>query len=134
MTRLESDLLELLKACIDGTLNRVELRWKLGTAVCVVMASGGYPDSTKVRKGLPIVGIEEAEKIPGVHVFHAGTVLSTSHPGVVVTNGGRVLGVTALGKDLQTARDAAYSAVDKISFGGAQFRTDIGAKALQFNL
>jgi len=93
----------------------------------VVMASGGYPGS--YPKGKPILGLAEAAKLPGAKVFHAGTALKD---GQIVTNGGRVLGVTALGKDLKAAQAAAYAAVEKISFEGAHFRHDIAAKALSF--
>ena len=126
LTRLENDLVDLFEASVEGTLDRHELKWRAQVAVCVVMASGGYPD--KYAKGKPITGIEEANRLPGVKVFHAGTALQN---GAVVTNGGRVLGVTALGADLQQARAAAYAAVDCISFEGAQYRRDIAVKGLQ---
>jgi phosphoribosylamine--glycine ligase len=90
------------------------------------MASGGYPGN--YPKGKPILGLAEAAQLPGVKVFHAGTALLA---GQIVTNGGRVLGVTALGKDLKAAQAAAYAAVEKIHFDGARFRRDIAAKALQ---
>ncbi len=125
MTRLESDLLELLEASASGMLHGVEMTWTPMASVCVVMASGGYPGS--YPKGKPITGLAEAEAIPNVKVFHAGTAIVD---GRLVTNGGRVLGVTALGKDLAAARAAAYDAVDKIHFEGAHFRRDIAAKAL----
>lgn len=125
LTRLENDLVELLHASINGTLDKIELKWKADASVCVVMASGGYPG--QYEKGKPIRGLDDAAKIPGVKVFHAGTALKD---GQIVTNGGRVLGVTALGKDLKTARAAAYAAVEKIHFDGAHFRRDIGLKGL----
>ena len=125
LTRLENDLVELLEACVEGTLNRIELKWRPGASICVVMASGGYPGS--YQKGCPIDGLEEAARIDGVQVFHAGT---ASLEGRVVTSGGRVLGVTAVGPDLQSARDTAYRGVEKIRFEGAHYRRDIGAKAL----
>ncbi len=125
LTRLENDLVELLDASVNGTLDKVELKWKPEASVCVVMASGGYPGN--YAKGKSICGLDEAAKLPGVKVFHAGTTLKD---GQIVTNGGRVLGVTALGKDLKTAQAAAYAAVEKIHFDGAQFRRDIAAKAL----
>jgi phosphoribosylamine--glycine ligase len=125
LTRLENDLVELLDASVDGTLDKIELKWKPDASVCVVMASGGYPGS--YEKGKPIRGLDDAAKLPGVKVFHAGTALKD---GKVVTNGGRVLGVTALGADLKAARKAAYAAVEKIHFDGAQFRKDIGVKGL----
>ena len=125
LTRLENDLLELLEASVEGSLARVDLRWSANCAVCVVLASAGYPGS--YAKGKPIRGLAEAEKLPGVKVFHAGTAWEEAE---FVTNGGRVLGVTALGADLRGARDQAYAAVERIQFEGMQFRRDIAAKAL----
>jgi phosphoribosylamine--glycine ligase len=125
LMRLENDLLELLEASVGRTLSKHTLRWKAEAAVCVVMASGGYPGA--YEKGIPISGLAEAEKIGGVKVFHAGTMLNGRE---VVTMGGRVLGVTALGRDIRAARDLAYRAVEKIAFRGAHFRKDIAAKAL----
>ena len=125
LTRLENDLVELLDASVSGTLDKIELKWKAAASVCVVMASGGYPGS--YAKGKPIVGLAEAAKLPNTKVFHAGTALKD---GQIVSNGGRVLGVTALGEDLKSAQAAAYAAVDKIQFDGAHFRRDIAAKAL----
>ena len=125
LTRLENDLVDLLEASIDGTLAGHELRWSPQAAVCVVMASGGYPGS--YEKGKVITGIADADDLPGVKVFHAGTKLDDEN---VVTSGGRVLGVTALGQGLQVARDLAYKAASKIHFKGAFTRTDIAAKAL----
>jgi phosphoribosylamine--glycine ligase len=124
LTRLENDLVELLDASAGGTLGKHELKWKPEASVCVVMASGGYPGN--YAKGKPICGFDDAAKLPGVKVFHAGT---TKIGNQIVTNGGRVLGVTALGKDLKTAQAAAYAAVEKIHFDGAHFRRDIAAKA-----
>ncbi|MBA4146764.1 MAG: phosphoribosylamine--glycine ligase [Verrucomicrobia bacterium] len=125
LTRLENDLVEVLNASVDGTLDQVDLRWKPGAAVCVVMASGGYPASS--TKGKVISGLEESARLPNTKIFHAGT---ASVDGNIVTNGGRVLGVTSWAEDLAKARDAAYAAVAKIEFDGAQFRRDIAAKAL----
>ena len=125
LTRLENDLVELLTASIDGTLANLELKWNPMPSVCVVMASGGYPGS--YAKGKPIRGLDEAARLPNTKVFHAGTANAGDQ---IVTSGGRVLGVTAWGKDLRTARDAAYAAVDAIRFEGAQIRHDIAAKAL----
>jgi len=125
LTRLENDLVELLDASVNGTLDRVELKWSPMTSVCVVMASGGYPGS--YAKGKPILGLAETAALPNVKVFHAGTALKD---GQIVTNGGRVLGVTAWAKDLKSAQAAAYAAVEKIHFDGAHFRRDIAAKAL----
>jgi phosphoribosylamine--glycine ligase len=126
LPRLENDLVELLEASIDGTLGGVELRWSALKSVCVVMASGGYPGS--YAKGKVITGLEAAAELPRTKVFHAGTAMAG---GQVVTNGGRVLGVTAWAETLGAARDAAYAAVEKIKFDGAQFRRDIAAKALK---
>jgi len=125
LTRLENDLVELLEASTNGTLGRTELKWSPLASVCVVMASGGYPGS--YSKGKVITGLDAANALPHTKVFHAGT---ASKEGQMVTNGGRVLGVTAQGKDLKSAQTAAYAAVERIHFDGAQFRRDIGAKAL----
>jgi phosphoribosylamine---glycine ligase len=125
LTRLENDLVELLNASVDGTLGKMELKWNTLASVCVVMASGGYPGS--YAKGKAINGLAAANALPNTKVFHAGTASAGNQ---VVTSGGRVLGVTALGKDLKSARAAAYAAVDKVHFDGAQFRRDIAAKAL----
>jgi len=125
LTRLENDLVELLDASASGTLAKHELKWNPLASVCVVMASGGYPGN--YPKGKPILGLAEAAKLPNTKVFHAGTALKD---GQIVTNGGRVLGVTALGKDLRGAQAAAYAVVEKIHFNGAHFRRDIAAKAL----
>jgi phosphoribosylamine---glycine ligase len=125
LMRLETDLLDLLEACVDGVLFKCKARFR-GVAVCVVMASAGYPGA--VRKGRVIHGLEEAARLPHTKIFHAGT----SRDGdKIVTAGGRVLGVTALGGTLGEARDRAYLAVSKIQFDGAQFRRDIAAKALK---
>jgi phosphoribosylamine--glycine ligase len=126
LTRLENDLVELLDASVSGTLAKHELKWKPEASVCVVMASGGYPGN--YEKGKVIHGLDDAAKLPDVKVFHAGTALKD---GQIVTNGGRVLGVTALGKDLKSAQAAAYAAVECIQFEGAHFRRDIAVKALQ---
>jgi len=125
LTRLENDLVELLAASVDGTLENIELKWRPQTAVCVVMASGRYPGS--YSKGKVITGLAAADAQPGTKVFHAGTALKD---GQIVTSGGRVLGVTALGTDLKAAQKAAYAAVEKIQFEGAQFRRDIATKGL----
>jgi phosphoribosylamine--glycine ligase len=126
LTRLDNDLLELLDASVDGTLQTHSLRWRPEPAVCVIMASGGYPGS--YRKACRITGLESAASRPDVKVFHAGTALQN---GEIITSGGRVLGVTALGPDLAEARDRAYAAVEQIHFDGAQFRRDIAGRALQ---
>jgi len=124
LTRLENDLVELLDASVRGTLGRMELKWSPLASVCVVMASGGYPGN--YPKGKIITGLDAANALPHTKVFHAGTALKD---GQIVTNGGRVLGVAALGKDLKAAQAAAYAAVEKIQFSGAHFRRDIAAKA-----
>jgi phosphoribosylamine--glycine ligase len=124
LTRLENDLVELLDASANGTLARHELKWSPQASVCVVMASGGYPGN--YAKGKAITGLDAANALPRTKVFHAGTALKD---GQIVTSGGRVLGVTALGKDLKAAQAAAYAAVGKIRFDGAHFRRDIAAKA-----
>jgi phosphoribosylamine--glycine ligase len=126
LTRLENDLVELLTASIDGTLGSVELKWNPMPSVCVVMASGGYPGS--YAKGKPIRGLDDAARLPNTKVFHAGTAIAGEQ---IVTSGGRVLGITAWGKDLRIARDAAYAAVDRVHFEGGHFRHDIAAKALR---
>jgi phosphoribosylamine--glycine ligase len=125
LTRLENDLVELLDASVSGTLDRVELRWSSTASLCVVIASGGYPGS--YLKGKLISGLAEAARLPNTKVFHAGTARSGDQ---FVTNGGRVLGVTAWAPTLAVAQQAAYRAVELVRFEGAHFRRDIGAKAL----
>jgi phosphoribosylamine---glycine ligase len=125
LTRFDNDLLEVLEASVAGTLDKVVLKWSSMASVCVVMASAGYPG--RYVKGKKIRGLEEVAKLPNVKVFHAGT---ASVGEEMVTNGGRVLGVTALGSDIRSARQGAYVAVEKIAFEGAQWRTDIGFKAM----
>jgi phosphoribosylamine--glycine ligase len=127
MALLDSPLGVLLKAAADGVLHEVEPpRWKSGAAVAVVMASAGYPESAS--KGDVITGIDKAQEIGPCDVIHAGTALQGDD---LVTAGGRVLAVTAVGDDLTVARDAAYRGVAAVGFEGAQFRTDIAAKAAQ---
>ena len=118
---LKSDLLDIFDACIDGTLAETEIEWEDGACVCVILASGGYPQS--YRKGLPIT-VGELEK--GVVLYHAGT--SFDADGKLITSGGRVLGVTAKGADIAEAREKAYRNVSRISFEGMHYRTDIGIK------
>lgn len=122
---LESDLLEILDACVDGRLSEVEFKYNDRAAVCVILASGGYPGS--YQKGLPITGLEDAAALAGVEVFHAGTKLDA---GQLVTNGGRVLGISAVGNNLAAAQARAYEAIKLIHFEGMQYRTDIASKAL----
>ncbi len=124
LPRLETDLLDIFLASIDGTLDQVDMRWSDEAAVCVVLASGGYPGS--YPKGFPIDGLDDVT-VPGALVFHAGTALKD---GRVVTNGGRVLGVVGRGAGIAEARANAYAAAAGISFEGKQNRTDIAAKAL----
>jgi phosphoribosylamine---glycine ligase len=126
LTRLENDLVEVLEASVAGTLDKVELKWSPMASVCVVMASAGYPGN--VVKGEVIRGLDEVAKLPSVKVFHAGTAMVGYQ---VVTNGGRVLGITALGADVRSAREAAYSALKRVGFDGSHYRRDIGEKGLQ---
>jgi phosphoribosylamine--glycine ligase len=126
LTRLENDLVELLLASAEGRLASHELAWSPNASVCVVMASGGYPGS--YPKGKVITGLAAANALPNTKVFHAGTAMKD---GQTVTNGGRVLGVTAWAKDLAAARNAAYAAVERVHFEGAHARRDIAAKALR---
>ncbi len=125
MTRLQSDALELLWATAAGTLDQIDVQYSPQQCVTVVLASKGYPEAPE--NGFPITGIEDAETIEGVSVFHAGTKLDEE--GNVVTNGGRVLAVTALGDSMEQARDRAYAAIDKIHFEGMQLRRDIAKDA-----
>jgi phosphoribosylamine--glycine ligase len=125
MMRMQSDIVPIMEACADGTLESCSLEWKQEAAVCVVMASEGYPGA--YEKGRPILGLDQANSLPGVTVFHAGTKQAED---AVVTNGGRVLGVTALGGNVQKAIEKAYQAVGKIQWPGVHYRKDIGQKAL----
>jgi len=125
LPRLENDLCELLDASTTGGLDRILLEWSPVASVCVVMAGADYPSASS--KGKPITGLGEVANCPNVKVFQAGTALAGDQ---IVTNGGRILGVTAWAKDLRSARDAAYRAVERIHFDGAHFRHDIAAKAL----
>jgi phosphoribosylamine--glycine ligase len=124
--RLDGDWLALLRSCARGELAEADVRWKTDAAVCVVMAAGGYPGS--YAKGAPIEGLEAADRLAGVMVFHAGTELDASQR--VVTAGGRVLGVTAVGPSLSEARDRAYEAVGTIRWAGEHHRRDIAADAI----
>ena len=125
LMRLKTDLVEIMEAVIDERLDQVRIEIDPRATVCVVMASGGYPG--KYAKGHPIEGLDRAARMRDVMVFHAGTALKD---GTVVTNGGRVLGVTALGDTIEAAIRKAYRAVGKISWKNVQYRTDIGRKAL----
>jgi phosphoribosylamine--glycine ligase len=128
LVRLKSDLLEVCLAVCDGTLDEITLEWDERPAVCVVMASGGYPGH--YQKGKTITGLDEASQLENVVVFHAGTKKQNGH---IVTNGGRVLGVTALGEGVAQAQARAYEAVDKIKFEGAYCRRDIADKAISIS-
>lgn len=122
----EGDLVEVLEATIEGRLEEAEVRNSQGAAVCVVLASGGYPG--KYEKGKVIEGLDELQDMEDVLVFHAGT---AKRDGKLVTDGGRVLGVTALGQDIPRAIERAYEAVAKVHFEGMHYRRDIGRKALR---
>jgi phosphoribosylamine--glycine ligase/phosphoribosylformylglycinamidine cyclo-ligase len=123
---LESDLVEIIMACLEGRLDPAAVRWQAGQAATVVLAVAGYPGS--YRSGDEIVGVEEAGLLPGVVVFHAGTKREGER---LLTAGGRVLAVTATAPDLLTALEQAYAAVSRIRFAGARYRIDIGAEALR---
>jgi phosphoribosylamine--glycine ligase len=126
LMRLESDLVEAMEASIDGRTSDGDFKWSNDAAVCVVMASGGYPGSYEVGK--KITGLGDAGKLEGVKVFHSGT---SKCEGAFYTSGGRVLGVTTRAAELQTALQRAYEACAKISFDGAHYRKDIAARALR---
>lgn len=121
LPRMKNDIIEVVEACIDGTLDQVDLQFEDNAAVCVVLASEGYP--VAYDKGLPITGLEEFKKHEGYYCFHAGTKLDGEQ---IVTSGGRVLGVTAKGKDLKEARANAYEAVKWVEFDNKYMRHDIG--------
>lgn len=125
MVRMKSDIVDLFQACLDGTLDQATLEWYDEAAVCVIMASGGYPASSE--KGVPIHGLDTIAEEDAI-VFHSGTALKDDQ---IVTNGGRVLGVTAKDTTIKGAIDKAYAAVEKITFDHMQFRRDIGARALK---
>ncbi|PYV56862.1 MAG: phosphoribosylamine--glycine ligase [Acidobacteria bacterium] len=124
LMRMESDLVEAMEASIEGRVSDGDFRWSQDAAVCVVMASGGYPGTIEVGK--KIAGIENADALEGVKVFHAGT---TARDNAYYSAGGRVLGVTARAADLKSAVDRAYEAVGKIQFDGAHYRKDVAARA-----
>jgi phosphoribosylamine--glycine ligase len=128
LSRIKGDLLPAFEACVDGTLSEDMIEWRDEHCVTIVMASGGYPGS--YEKGKIITGLDNANARKDVTVFHAGTALDGDN---IVTSGGRVLAVTALGADLKTAVDRAYEAVGDIAFDGAQYRNDIAAKAMGEN-
>jgi phosphoribosylamine---glycine ligase len=124
LSRLETDLLGVLEASVEGRLSETELQWKPGASACVVAASGGYPGSYIMGK--KISGLEEAARIPGVQVFHSGTGLVDGH---YVTEGGRVLGVTAAAATLTQSLSLAYEAIGHIQFEGMYYRRDIGRRS-----
>ncbi len=125
LMRMKSDIIPVIEAAIEGRLDSVEIEWEDRATVAVVMAAGGYPGT--YEKGKVITGLDSLKDEKDLFVFHAGTRLKE---GEVVTNGGRVLAVTALGEGVEEAIGRAYEAVKKISWDGAYFRTDIGKKAL----
>ncbi len=124
MPLLDTDFLDIIEAVIECRLDKMQIQWKSQSVVCVIAASGGYPG--KYETGLPISGIKEANSIPGVTVFHAGT--SFDAEGRVVTAGGRVLAITGVANTIAEARDLAYKGVECIKFDNMHYRTDIGAK------
>jgi phosphoribosylamine--glycine ligase len=126
MARLDTDIIEIIEAILDARLSSLEIKWKPESAVCVVMASGGYPGT--YDKGKEISGLDKAAELKKVVVFHSGTARKN---GAIVTDGGRVLGVTGLGPAVAAAIDNAYKGVGTIKFDGAHFRGDIGARALE---
>ena len=121
LPRMKNDIIEVVEACIDGTLDQIDLQFEDNAAVCVVLASEGYP--VKYEKGLEITGLEAFEKEEGYYCFHAGT---REENGKILTNGGRVLGITAKGKDLKEARANAYAATEWVQFDNKYMRHDIG--------
>jgi phosphoribosylamine--glycine ligase len=125
LMRMKGDIVPILEACMKGTLSQHRIEWDNRPSVCVVMASKGYPGD--YEKGKMIGGLKEVSQMEGVFVFHAGTALKN---GQMITNGGRVLGVTGLGEDIPRAIERTYQAVKKISWDGVHYRTDIGQKAL----
>jgi len=126
MARLDTDLIEIIEAILDERLSTLEIKWKPESAVCIVMASGGYPGN--YEKGKKITGLDKAAGMKGVLVFHSGTAMKN---GKIVTDGGRVLGVTGLGPAVAAAIDNAYKGAGVISFDGVHYRRDIGARALE---
>jgi phosphoribosylamine--glycine ligase len=126
MRLLKTDLFEIFDASVNGKLNTINIEWENKYACCIMLASGGYPGN--YEKGKEITGVEEASKLENIIVFHAGTTIKDSK---LVTNGGRVLGVTAVDESLQGALDKAYAAIKLIKFEGMHYRTDIGQKSLQ---
>ncbi|MBU1912392.1 MAG: phosphoribosylamine--glycine ligase [Candidatus Omnitrophica bacterium] len=126
LPKLKSDLADIMMACVEGTLDKIDVKWEKSSCISVVCASKGYPD--EYEKDKEIFGLKEAGKMKDVIVFHAGT---KAKNGKILTSGGRVLGVTSLGKDIKSAKINAYKAVDCIKFEGMQYRKDIGDKAIK---
>ncbi|MBI2092027.1 MAG: phosphoribosylamine--glycine ligase [Deltaproteobacteria bacterium] len=126
LVRMRTDFIDLIEAALDGKLNKMEIRWDDAVSLCVIMSSRGYPGH--YTNGIEILGIEEAEKVPGTVIFHSGTALKE---GKLVTDGGRVLGVTALGASYAEAFGRAYEAAGKITWDGVHYRKDIGWRALK---
>lgn len=126
LMRLQSDLFDIMKATIEGRLSHMPVSWKDETSLCVVVSSRGYPGS--YEKGKIITGLDALSSLEDTVVFHAGTAINSR--GEYITSGGRVLGVTALGKDVSSAKSHAYLAVEKIHFEGMHVRSDIGDKAI----
>lgn len=122
LPRLDTDIMDIFMAIAEQKLNKVDVKWKNEASLCVILASEGYPG--KYKKGIPIYGLEMFKGLKDTTVFHAGT--KFDNEGKIVTNGGRVLGVTAMGKDIKEARQKAYSAIEFIKFEGMQYRKDIG--------
>jgi phosphoribosylamine--glycine ligase len=125
LMRMKGDIVPILEACMKGTLSQYQIEWDYRASACVVMASKGYPGD--YERGKPIKGLREVSRTEGVFVFHAGTAFKDNQ---IITNGGRVLGVTGLGEDISRAIERTYQAVKKISWDGVHYRTDIGQKAL----
>jgi phosphoribosylamine--glycine ligase len=126
LSRLETDLVDICFAILDERLSEIEINWRPDASVCVVLASKGYPG--RYEKGKIIKGLDKLKGIEDLFVFHAGTAFNN---GDIVTSGGRVLGVTALGKDIESARERAYKAIEEIHFEGMHFRKDIAVKAIK---
>ena len=127
LPRLKSDLVDIMMACVDGTLEKKEVKWERSSCISVVCASKGYPD--EYEKNKEIFGLREAGKIKDVIIFHAGT---KAESGKILTHGGRVLGVTSLGKDIKSAKANVYKAINCIKFEGMQYRKDIGDRAIKY--
>ncbi|MEW6621436.1 MAG: phosphoribosylamine--glycine ligase [bacterium] len=123
LPRLKTDLITIIKACLEGNLSEINIEWDNRATLCVVLASAGYPGAYK--KGLEISGLDEVEK--DIMIFHAGTIQKDNK---ILTSGGRVLGITAYGNDIKQAKEKAYLACDKINFDGIYYRKDIGYRAL----